>query len=142
MNRCITVSTWLLIILATACLLPADYVGATDKPEEVFPCVAEGNLEKMVAPEAMLEDFSCVFKRWEGSETLHFNVAVKNISNADQRFKINIFLDNGKGVGGLIPRKVKAGLIKPGATAKFTYPVSGMDKKPQNITLVIKTMGK
>jgi hypothetical protein len=142
MNRFITASNWLLAILATACLLLAGYAIATDKPGEVFPCVADGNLEKIVTSEAMLEDFSCVFKRWEGSETLHFNVAIKNISDTDQRFKVNIFLDNGKGVGGLIPRKVKSGLVKPGEIAKFTYPVSGMNKKPQSLTLVIKTMGK
>ena len=142
MNRFKGVSTCLLVILAAAGLALSGCAGAKPKPGEVFPCVADGKLDKTVAPEALLEDFSCVFKQWEGSETLHFNVAIKNISSTDQRFKVNIFLDNGKAVGGLIPRKTKKGLVKPGQTAKFVYPVKGMYKKPKAITLMIKTMGK
>ena len=142
MNRFKGVFTYLLVILAATGLALAGYAGAQPKPGEVFSCVAEGKLDKTIAPEALLEDFSCVFKKWEGSDTLHFNVAVKNVSNEDQRFKVNIFLDNGKAVGGLIPRKIKKGLVKPGQTAKFVYPVKGMDKKPKAITLIVKTMGK
>jgi hypothetical protein len=69
-------------------------------------------------------------------------VTVKNVSSEDQRFKVNIFLDNGKAVGGLLPRKIKKGLVKPGQTVKFVYPVKDMDEKPKAITLMIKTMGK
>ena len=57
-----------------------------------------------------------------------------------QRFKVNIFLDNGKGVGGLIPRKTSKGLVKPGETAKFVYPVKSVQKRPKAITLIIKTI--
>jgi hypothetical protein len=104
--------------------------------------VAEGKLAKTIAPEAELVDFSCVFKKWAGSETLHFNVAVKNVSKEPQRFRVHIFLDNGKAVGGLLPRKTKKGLVKAGETTKFVYPVQGVDKKPKAITLIIKTVGK
>ena len=142
MNRFKGVSTWLLVILAAAGMILTGCVTAKPKPGEVFSCVKDGKLEKTIAPEAQLEDFSCAFKKWKGSEVLHFNVAVKNVSDSDQRFKINIFLDNGKAVGGLLPRKTKKGLIKPGQTAKFVYPVKGMDKKPRAIMLIVKTMGK
>jgi len=142
MNRFKDVSTWLLVILVASGLALVSCAGTNPKPGEVFTCVAEGKLDKTIAPEAELEDFSCVFKKWEGSETLHFNVAIKNVSSEDQRFKVNIFLDNGKGVGGLIPPKTKEGLVKPGQTAKFVYPVKGMDKKPKAIMLIVKTMGK
>ena len=142
MNRFKGVSTWLLVILAAVGLALAGCAGAKPKPGEVFSCVKESKLDKTIAPEAQLEDFSCVFKEKWGSEVLHFNVAIKNVSNTDQRFKVNIFLDNGKAVGGLLPRKTKKGLVKPGQTAKFVYPVKGMDKKPKAITLIVKTMGK
>ena len=142
MNRFKGVSTWLLVILAAVGLALAGCAAAKPKPGEVFSCVKEGKLDKTIAPEAQLEDFSCVFKEKWGNETLHFNVAIKNVSNADQRFKVNIFLDNGKAVGGLIPRKTKKGLVKPGQTAKFVYPVKDVDKKPKAITLIVKTMGK
>jgi len=144
MNRFKGISTWLLVILAAAGLTMAGCDGSKPKPKpgEVFSCVKEGKLDKTIASEAQLEDFSCVFKKWKGSEVLNFNVAIKNVSNADQRFKVNIFLDNGKAVGGLLPRKTKKGLVKPGQTAKFVYPVKGMDKKPKAITLIVKIMGK
>lgn len=142
MNRFKNVSTWVLVILVASGLALVSCAGTKPKPGEVFPCVAEGNLEKTIAPEAELVEFSCVFKKWSGSETLHFKVTVKNVSSEDQRFKVNIFLDNGKAVGGLLPRKIKKGLVKPGQTVKFVYPVKDMDEKPKAITLMIKTMGK
>jgi hypothetical protein len=142
MNRLKGVSTWLLVIMAAAGLILTGCITAKPKPGEVFPCVADGKFDKTIAPEALLEDFSCVFKKWEGSDTLHFNVAIKNVCKEDQRFKVNIFLDNGKAVGGLLPRTTKKGLLKPGQTAKFVYPVKGMNKKPKAITLIVKTMRK
>jgi hypothetical protein len=83
-----------------------------------------------------------VIKKWKGADTLHFNIAVKNISTEDQRFKVNIFLANGKAVGGLLPRKTAKGLIKPGQTATFTYPVKGVNGAPGKIDLFVKTMAK
>jgi hypothetical protein len=105
------------------------------------PCVAENNMEKVIAPEAWLEDLTCMFKRFEGMNTLHFKVAVKNISDKPQRFRVQIFLDNGKAVGGLIPRRVKDGLVEPGKTASFVYPVAAMPQKPHSIILKIGTAG-
>ena len=93
-------------------------------------------------PEAELAEFSCVMKEWSGSDTLHFNVAVKNVSDTPQRFRVNIFLDNGKAVGGLIPRKTKDGLVQPGDTAKFVYPVKDMDRGPKSVTVMVKTMSQ
>ncbi|MBU1696034.1 MAG: hypothetical protein KKD21_03195, partial [Proteobacteria bacterium] len=114
----------------------------TANAEEVFPCAKDSDVTKTIAPEASLENFSCVMKKWDGADTLHFNVEVKNISNEDQRFKVNIFLENGKAVGGLLPVKTAKGLIKPGETEKFTYPVKDMIAAPGKIDLTIKTMSK
>jgi hypothetical protein len=136
------VSAWLLVTLAATMLLLAGCAGPKPKPGEVFPCVKAGKLDTTIAPEAELEEFSCVFKRWEGCDVLHFNVKIKNVSSQEQRFKVNIFLDNGKAVGGLLPRKTKKGLIQPGQSAAFTYPVGGMTDQPKAITLMVKTMIK
>lgn len=106
----------------------------------VPPCISEGNIEKSISSEAMLAEFSCDFKRFEGAEVLHFNVAIKNISNTPQRFRVHIFLDNGKAVGGLIPRKTNGGLVEPGQTASFVYPVNGMIGLPGHIILIVSTM--
>ncbi|MDA3789533.1 MAG: hypothetical protein PF503_13705 [Desulfobacula sp.] len=142
MNQSKIKFSWLLLIFAAGVLALTGCMTATPKPGEVFSCAKDSDLNKIIAPEAALENFSCVIKKWGGANTLHFYVAVKNISNEDQRFKVNIFLENGKAVGGLLPRKTKKGLIKPGAIAKFTYPVKGMIAAPGKIDLIIKTMSK
>ena len=142
MNRRRGVLPWVLVILVAAGLILAGSIATKAKAGEVFPCVSKDKLDKTIVPEVELVEFSCVFKKWKGSETLHFNVAIKNISNQPQRFRVNIFLDNDKAVGGLLPRKVKKGLVKPGQIAKFVYPVKGMNEKPKGITLFVKTIGK
>lgn len=114
----------------------------TPKPGETFSCTKASDINKEIAPEASLENLSCIIKPYEGADTLHFNVAVKNISAKDQRFRVQIFLSNGKSAGGLLPEKIKDGLIKPGQTAKFTYPVTGMTHSPEKIDIFIKTMAQ
>ena len=136
------VSIWPILIAAMAVMILAGCAGGftpKDAPSE-FLCAVDNNVNADVAPEAKLEGFTCAFKKWEGAETLHFKVAIKNFSDKPQRFKINIFLDNGKGVGGLIPRKTKKGLVQPGKTASFTYPVKGVTRQPKEVMLKIRTM--
>ena len=115
---------------------------ASASDPETFACVGDDQLEKEIAPEAALEEFACFFKKWNRSETLHFTVTVKNVSDTPQRYRVNIFLDNGKGVGGLLPRKTKKGLVEPGQTSGFVYPVKGMAGKPQSVFLKISTMSQ
>lgn len=127
-------------LVLTGCAGSKQQLTAETMPD-TFPCVDEdGKIDKMIADEVELDEFSCSVKKWEGAETLHFNVGVKNISNTPQRYRVNIFLDNGKAVGGLIPRKTKKGLVEPGQTASFTYPVKGVSVKPDEIILKIDTM--
>ena len=106
---------------------------------QVFPCVAEDQLETSIAPEAELRELSCSFKTYEGSESLHFNVMIRNVSSSPQRYRVNIFCDNGKAVGGLIPRKTAGGLVEPGEDAQFVYPVVGMPATPESVVLVVRT---
>ncbi|MGA8279851.1 MAG: hypothetical protein WB853_03060 [Desulfobacterales bacterium] len=104
-----------------------------------FQCVPESKLEKDIVPEAALESLSCSFKKYEGKETLHLKVAVKNVSDKPQRYRVNLFMDNGKAVGGLIPRTTKEGLVEPGQSKSFDYPVVDMPASPKAMTLIIKT---
>ena len=134
--------TCLVVILALAGLVLTGCAGQKAPavpPGTPFDCVADGDLEKSIVPEAELAEFSCMFKKWEGADTLHFTVGVKNVSDQPQRFRVNIFLDNGKAVGGLIPRKTKKGLVEPGQVGSFVYPVAGMPEKPKSIMLKIST---
>ncbi len=134
--------SWLFVVLALAGFLVAGCACKTPKPGEEFACVPDAKLEKTISPEAQLETLSCVIKDYDGKDTLYFNVTLKNISSEEQRYKVNIFLDNDKAVGGLIPQKTKDGLVKPGESASFAYPVAGMAQRPKSIMLMIKTMSK
>ncbi len=138
MKRFNGVSTRLALLLAVACLAMAGCAGA--QPDSSPSCVPADKLEKTVAPEAKLMEFSCFFKEWKGAEVLHFKVKIQNASDQPQRYRVNIFLDNDKAVGGLIPRKTKNGLVKPGESAEFVYPVRGMSEKPGGVDLIIRTM--
>jgi hypothetical protein len=140
MVRFIKAATGLIFVALLACLVLPGCAGKRIKPGEVAPCVPEAKLEKEISPEARLEDLSCTLKKWEGSDTLHFSVTVKNISSRPRRYRVHIFLDNGKAVGGLIPRKTKKGLVEPGQSASFEYPVKGMVCLPGSLTVVIQTM--
>ena len=137
------VSIWPILIAVTAILVLAGCAGKGYTPKNApseFLCAVDNNVDADVAPEAELVDFTCSFKKWEGAETLHFKVAIKNLSDKPQRYKVNIFLDNDKAVGGLIPRKTKKGLLQTGKTASFTYPVKGVTKQPKEVMLKIRTM--
>jgi hypothetical protein len=140
MKQCKDVFLWVMVIGGAVCLGLWAGVGSTAHAEEgEFACVQENNIEKLISPEAQLEGLTCFFKRFEGIQALHFKVAVKNVSDKPQRYRVHIFLDNGKAVGGLIPDKIKKGLVQPGQTATFIYPVTGMTDKPGPITLKIST---
>jgi hypothetical protein len=127
---------WGVLVMAAAGLLLSGCAGAKHKPGEVFACVPDAKLEKSVAPEAQLEVFTCQFKKYEGYETLHFKVGIKNVSDKDQRYRVNIFLDNGKSAGGFIPTK---GTVKAGESASFEYPILQMETEPEEVTLNIRT---
>ena len=134
---------WILMVLAVAALVLTGCASKGLTPEtapEVFPCVSGGKVEKDITYQAELADFSCGFKKWGGADTLHFKVAVKNVSPQPQRFRVNIFLESGKAVGGLIPRKTKEGPLKPGETASFVYPVGGVTTQPESVILRISAL--
>jgi hypothetical protein len=136
------VAALLVTVIAAACLFFTGCAGKGYTPgtaPDSFPCVPESKLEKDIVPEAALENLSCYFKNYEGKDTLHLKVAVKNVSDKPQRYRVNIFMDNGKAVGGLIPRTTKKGLVEPGQSASFDYPVIDMPLSPKTMTLIIKT---
>jgi hypothetical protein len=127
---------WVAVVL---CLSSGAGVKA-QAAEEAVACA--GQIDKEISPEAQLVSLDCFFKKWEGVNTLHFKISLKNVSDKPQRYRVNIFMDNGKAVGGLIPRKTKKGLVKPQQTVSFVYPVKNMTEKAGIIDLRITTMGQ
>lgn len=93
---------------------------------------------KELASETELMDFSYSLGDWQGVKLLRFNVVIKNISRQPQRYRVHILLDNGKNVGGFIPRKAYK-FVEPGETASFVYPVNKMPYYPANVFLRITT---
>jgi len=143
MKQCKGVFLWVMVVGAAVWLGLWAGVGATAQAaEEEFACAQEDKIDKAIAPEAQLEGLTCFFKKYEGAQVLHFKLAVKNVTDKPQRYRVHIFLDNGKAVGGLIPATTKKGLIEPGKSATFVYPVTGMTDKPGSITLKIATMAE
>ncbi len=133
------VFTGLILLAALAGLV---LVGSAWAQDEGFPCKPDVTVADDATGKAELEEFSCFFKKWEGVKTLHFKVGVKNPSDTPQRYKVHIFLENGKAVGGLIPRKTKKGLVEPGQSASFVYPVKAMAEKPNEIMVKISTVSQ
>lgn len=133
---------WLLTVLLIAVFAIFGCTGVSAGPAKSEACISSSKLNKTISAEASLEEFSCSVKKWKGADTLHLTVKLKNTSNEDQRYKVNIFLENGKAVGGLLPRKTKKGLVKPGQTTSFAYPVKGMTGTPGSVDLIVKTMSK
>jgi hypothetical protein len=133
------VSIALLAITAAAVLV---FGGSAWATEEDFDCQPKVTVDENAAGKGQLEGFTCFFKAWDGAKALHFKVTIKNISDTPQRYRVHIFLDNGKAVGGLIPQKTKKGLVAPGTSASFVYPVKGMADKPNDISLIIKTISQ
>ena len=131
----------LFLVAAVLCLWGGVAVKA-NAADEMSPCADDKQINKEISPEAQLVSMECFFKKWEGVNTLHFKVSLKNVSDKPQRFRVNIFLDNGKAVGGLIPRKTKKGLVQPDQTVSFVYPIKDMTAKAKSIDLKITTMGQ
>lgn len=123
--------------LFTSCAKPASTASG-----EMPQCVVGETVVEEIAADAEVTEFSCFYKKWDGSKTLHYKVTVKNNADTPQRFKVNIFLDNGKAVGGLIPRKTNKGLVAPGATSSFVYPVNDMEGKAGEVTLMVKPIAQ
>jgi hypothetical protein len=140
--KCIRgVATGLLVALAVVGLVLAGAPAQAEPPAK-FDYRALKNLDIQVSPEAKVMALDGGFKKYKGAKSLYFKVTLKNVSNQPQRYRVNIFLDNNKAVGGLIPRKTKKGLVKPGAKASFTYPFKGVDKMPGAVTVLVKTLKK
>ena len=140
----LTQSLLMLILLAYALALTgcATYNSAATSPaaSSGLSCAEAGTIDAQVVTEAEVVGLDCSFKDYKGVKSLHFDVKLKNVSTSDQRYRVNLFLDNGKAVGGLLPRKGKPPVIKPGEEAAFTYPMQGMAEKAGNVTLLVKTV--
>ena len=129
-----------LVLAALVCALALAGCGAIDKAMNEPGCAYK--VIKKTDSGVELTKFYCQFKKFDGVDSMWFKVTLKNTSQEEQRYKVNIFLDSGKAVGGLIPRKTKKGLVKPGKSMSFSYPAKGQSTIPDEVTVIVKTMSK
>ena len=125
-------------------VIPVWVLGATavlakpDVPPGAVNC--ESKISWNVIEEAAVTKFKCSIDFYKKKHmSVHFTIGLKNISDTPRRFRVNIFLPDGKAVGGLIPRKGKPPVIEPGKEAEFTYPIKNCDKIPSALEVFVKT---
>jgi len=110
------------------------------KPAGPVECGAK--IKWQVAGEAEVTYFKCFVKEYKGwkRSVLHFAIKVRNKSDRPQRFRVNFILpEQGLATGGLLPRKGKPPILKPGEEAEGTYPVR-FHRIPSEVEVVIRTV--
>ena len=111
---------------------------AAGKPENV---ACEGNIQWNVAAEVQVTSFECALGEHGGEPSLIFNMAVKNVSDTDQRYRINIFLlDMDKAAGHLVPRKGKPPVVPAGEEAKVNIPFIKTTAMSKDMLVIVKTI--
>lgn len=106
---------------------------AGQTPEVVYDVCPEAQVvqfEYPMAEKCKIADQPCVT----------FKMTVKNVSEKPYRFMASIVTpEEGNGVGGLIPRKGKPPVVKPGDSDTVEYP-SRLFEMPKRIEVSIKVV--
>jgi len=99
---------------------------------------SKANIRYEIAPEAEITMAKYYMAPWKGKDYLHFEIEIKNISKEKHRYRVAVLLDEGPGIAGLYPRKVKKGkTVEPGKTHKGKLPMY-YDKEPKGILVKVE----
>jgi hypothetical protein len=111
-------------------------VGSAAKEEGIAP-----NIVYDVADSAEITKVAYYFKEYKGSSRLHMELTIKNNSPETKRYRVNIFLPEGPGGGGLYPRKVKGDVqgVEAGAEHTREFPMY-FNQLPSGFTIVVKEL--
>ena len=129
---------WILMLvlafMATACAVKKEAKKkAVDS--KVVKCPAQITWD--VTPSAKVCKFLCYVGNFKGKRMLIYEIEVRNVSDTPKRFRVNIINPQGKSVGGLIPRKGKPPVLKPGESKSFKYPVAAYSEIPKKLEVYI-----
>lgn len=130
-----------LLAMGLALVLAAGLMAgcATTGQPEKLGC--DGKIQWDVAPQGEITSFECAPGTHGGESALIFNVAVKNVTDQPQRYRLNIFLlDMDKAAGHLIPRKGKPPIVEPGKEATVKIPFIKTDMMSKDMLVVLKTL--
>ncbi|MBW1646442.1 MAG: hypothetical protein JRJ56_09045 [Deltaproteobacteria bacterium] len=119
MKRIPVKTMFLSLVLALAAVGLLACAGA--QPKIAADC--NSNLKWDICPEAEVTTFKCYAGKWKKADAYYFEVGLKNVTNTPNRYRVNLFLSDGKGIGGLLPRKGKPPVVAPGAVVTGKYPV-------------------
>ena len=130
------------IALLLAALITVTWGCATkekvDKPSGVVECKSEITWD--IAKEAEVTMFKCYLEKYKKKfDSIHYTIGIKNVTSKPQRYRVNIFIPEGRAVGGLVPQKGKPPVLEPGQEAQFTYPMKNYDKVPAKIDVIVST---
>ncbi len=114
-------------------------LAACTGPQPKVAADCNSNLKWDICPEAEVTVFKCYPGKWKQANAYYFEIGVKNITKAPQRYRVNLFLSDGKGIGGLLPRKGKPPVVAPGTVVSGKYPVK-ISAPPDEITVVVRTL--
>ena len=138
-SRNVSLITVLFISLALFLWLSACAPSKKGKPSEK---ICKPDIEWQVTPEAKVTQLNCALGTHKKKPSLIFTVGIKNVSSKPLRYRLNIFLmDLDKGAGHLIPRKGKPPVLQPGKTATVKVPFIKTTDLPENVLVVVKTVG-
>ena len=113
---------------------------SSNKPAEV-KCA--GAVEWQICAGAEITAFACELGSFKKKPALVYTVAVKNASDKDHRYRLNIFLlDQDKAAGHLVPRKGKPPVVKPGETITVKIPFFKATKTSADMLVILKTIGE
>ena len=123
------------------CIILALMIGPAMAQDQKVEIDCPSKVDFNLVDEVEVVSFSCSIKDYKKKfPSIHYALAIKNVSDSPKRFRVNIFLPDGKAVGGLLPLKGNPPLAKPGEVVKGEYPVKNLVDHPQTLELLIKAM--
>ncbi len=129
---------WRIPLVVLGCLVLmagcAELAGKSPAPESVY-CPAQISWD--LADSVLVTQFACAVKPFKGKEMLQYTIEIQNTGDQPARYRVQIINPEGKSVGGLLPRKGKPPVVKPGDKAKFTYPVAGYKEIPKKLHVYV-----
>jgi uncharacterized protein YcfL len=86
---------------------------------------------------AEIVNVSYFIQEYKGKNRLHMKVGIKNVSEKNVRYRVNIYLPDGVAGGGMYPRKADA--IESGTVHTRTFPMY-YNKLPTHFDIVVKEL--
>ncbi len=96
-----------------------------------------------VTKDAEITEFKCFVDEYRNKfESVQYTIGIRNVSDRPRRYRVNIFISEGRAVGGLLPETGKSPVVEPGETVRATYPMKDFKTIPEKIEVVVRTISE